>query len=67
MIRNTFAAKCEACKQERPRCAECAVLGTSAWNDKEWRTMVLCGPCRRECKGRVALYPRHKQPKGETP
>lgn len=62
MIRNGFRAKCYACEQEKDGCAVCHVIGTNAWGDREGRVVTLCGPCRRECRGRCRLHPKH-QPK----
>ena len=60
MIRNTFLGRCYVCKSERPRVATCSVLGTNVYGDREPRIIDLCGPCRRECKGRCRLHPKHK-------
>ena len=65
MIRNTFTSVCDGCKEQgdkepKPRCATCAIDGTNAYGDRETRVLTLCGPCRRRCRGRCRLHPKHK-------
>jgi hypothetical protein len=65
MTRQLFNAVCDGCKRLRPRCATCLVVGTNAYGDRESRVVTMCGPCRRQCRGRVTLHPKHKTAKGK--
>ena len=60
--RNLLTAKCDGCEQTGPGRAVCAVNGTNAFGDREVRVVTLCGPCRRLCRGRCRLHPKHKRP-----
>jgi hypothetical protein len=59
-IKAAFNAECEGCGKFRPGCAVCCVNGTNAFGDRDARVLTLCGPCRKECRGRCILHPKHK-------
>ncbi len=61
MIRNGFTAKCDSCKGIEPTdgCATVIVYGTNAFGDREPRRLNMCGKCRKDCRGRITLHPKH--------
>lgn len=60
MIRAGFTAKCQICEEVKTGCACCAILGTNAFQDKEWNFFdAVCAECRRRA-WRVWLHVRHQ-------
>lgn len=61
-LRNTFTADCRLCHEHKPGCATCAVLGWSPNAGDEWRVVPVCAACRRKCRDRCKIHPKHRRP-----
>jgi len=64
MAWNKFEAKCYDCQEQRPDCVNIVVLGTNVYQQAEWRHLVFCEKCYRECRKIariVLLHPKHKK------